>query len=409
MEKARDVLVLGAGPAGLAAAACAHSRGLSVQVLDPTPERGWPNTYGMWCDELPAEHAAWSHVWRQTLVQSNQGRHQLPRRYGLIDNRRLRASLLARIPGEALRRGRAVDLRWEGGRPEVLLASGEQLSAGVVVDAAGFGGALGAPRAQRAELAWQTALGIEAEADQLPWTPEQMLLMDLRSPGGPPARPASFLYAMPLPCGGVLLEETVLAARPAVAPDALATRLASRLAALGIRLRRVHRVERVRIPMNAPAPRASAGVVPFGAAAGLVHPATGYSVGRSLALAPALAEALSRGLSTDPTDAVQAGRAAVRPTAHVRSQQLARSGLCALLALSGPEFGTFMHAFFSMPMAHWSAFLSGHARPTAVLRAMVELGLHLPPGLAGRVAHAATVHGGQELMRSLMPGGSAHA
>ena len=46
-----DVLVCGAGPAGLLFADAASEAGLSVGVVDPAPLGAWPNNYGVWVDE----------------------------------------------------------------------------------------------------------------------------------------------------------------------------------------------------------------------------------------------------------------------------------------------------------------------------------------------------------------------
>lgn len=47
-----DLLVVGCGPAGLAVAEKAGSRGLSVGIIDPAPLKAWPNNYGVWVDEF---------------------------------------------------------------------------------------------------------------------------------------------------------------------------------------------------------------------------------------------------------------------------------------------------------------------------------------------------------------------
>ena len=47
-----DVLVAGAGPAGIAVAAECASRGLAVGLLAPDPDAPWAPTYCSWADEL---------------------------------------------------------------------------------------------------------------------------------------------------------------------------------------------------------------------------------------------------------------------------------------------------------------------------------------------------------------------
>ena len=48
-----DVLVLGAGPAGMAIASALCKEKLDVEVLSPNgPDEPWPNTYGIWGEEV---------------------------------------------------------------------------------------------------------------------------------------------------------------------------------------------------------------------------------------------------------------------------------------------------------------------------------------------------------------------
>ena len=82
-----DVVVVGDGPAGLAAAAACADRGLRVAVVGTAA--GWPNTYGVWADELeplalpPDVLAA---RWERVTVSTGVGPpHRLGRAYGLVD------------------------------------------------------------------------------------------------------------------------------------------------------------------------------------------------------------------------------------------------------------------------------------------------------------------------------------
>ena len=85
-----DLLILGAGPAGLALAAQARRRGLQVAVMAPDPMRPWTQTLCAWTDELPDVplSARWSRV--RVKVDSER---EFDRSYGLLDNRALQAKL----------------------------------------------------------------------------------------------------------------------------------------------------------------------------------------------------------------------------------------------------------------------------------------------------------------------------
>ena len=70
-----DVLVVGSGPAGLAAAAHLGEAGLRVVGVSPDPDAPWPNTYGVWVDEVaPLGYAPFlAHVWNDTVGNFGQG------------------------------------------------------------------------------------------------------------------------------------------------------------------------------------------------------------------------------------------------------------------------------------------------------------------------------------------------
>ncbi len=74
----------------------------------------------------------------------------------------------------------------------------------------------------------------------------------------------------------------------------LKRRLERRLAAVGITVTKVHEEEWSYIPVGGPMPLQDQTITAFGAAANLVHPATGFSVTRSLREAPALAEQIQQ-------------------------------------------------------------------------------------------------------------------
>ena len=68
----------------------------------------------------------------------------------------------------------------------------------------------------------------------------------------------------------------------------------------------VHEQEWSYIPVGGPLPLPDQPVAAFGAAAGLVHPATGYSITRSLREAPAMAAAVRQALAEQPSSAAAA-------------------------------------------------------------------------------------------------------
>ncbi len=345
-----DVAVVGLGPAGRALAHRAAARGLDVVAVDPRPGRPWRATYAAWMDEVPG----WlgDGVWRAALprprVHGVRPR-ELDRAYGVFDNAALR------------RRLDLSGVRVVGGLADALTPSSVAVRGGLRIEARRVIDARGV-RPGRA-LAEQTAFGIAVPASVAAPVLDggDGWFMDWRAdnaaaPGGTP----SFLYAVPLGDGTVLLEETCLVGRPGLPHDVLRRRLAARLAARGAAWPAHAPVERVRFPVEA---ERTAGAA-FGARAGLVHPGTGYSVAASLAAADAAVDALASG--RDPSRALWPWRA--RAVRHLREV-----GLAALLTMDPAAMPAFFDAFFALPAGRPPADRSGRAPVTRPAAAMWSL------------------------------------
>jgi lycopene beta-cyclase len=146
--------------------------------------------------------------------------------------------------------------------------------------------------------------------------------------------------------------------------------------------------ELVRIPMGRPLPDRGR-VIGMGAAGGLVHPATGYSVAASLRaarrLGPALADAvLVRG--TTPSALAELGHRAVWPAPAERARALYSFGLEAVLGFDQGECRAFFDAFFDLPEPRWRGYLAGTDGPGEVARTMRALFAAVPPPLRRKLA-----------------------
>lgn len=353
-----DVLVAGGGPAGWAVAAACARLGLDTELVDPAPNRPWRATYGSWRKELPAAaHAAVAATGYGEVIGTT--RHRLGWEYVVLDNGALRDGFAA-APITVVK-GRVRDARPD---PNGVTAdlNGSSRRAAVLIDATGAArSVLGS--ITRRSAAEQTAVGVLVDADAARnlVLPGNALFMDWRPHHGEPGWP-TFLYAIPVSSDRVLLEETSLVRRPGLGLAVLRRRLHARLAH--------HRIalpgggeERVRIPVDLPLPAIShwrGPLVPFGAASPLVHPATGYSVGTALRLAPLLAtavrDALQRGGAAD------AGAAAWRTVwspAALAVHALRRRSLESLLRFPPHLVPDFFDAFFALPERHRWAYLTG--------------------------------------------------
>jgi lycopene beta-cyclase len=394
-----DVAVLGKGPAGLAAAAACAEHGLRVTVVGPPGPVRWRPEYGDWAEVLEDAGAGsfLEHRWPWTAVRfAADHRFRIERAYARVDKDALADHLLGRFlgAGGTIMDGIARELRHDGAGTTVMLGGGTALRAALVIDATGHGTPFVATGPGRPP-AFQTAVGYTLEdatdradtADLMDWTP---------ATEDTPEWPPSFVYRLPFPDGRLFVEETVLAGRPAVPLPVLENRLRRRLRRLGLDRHRILARELCRIPMGGPLPAAEQRVVPFGAAARMVHPATGYQLAAALGTAPALAEALSHALGrrdADPVSAAEASMNAVWPVSRRRARRLFTFGLEVLLPLARNDISAFFAAFFAAPVEHWGRYLSPDASPREVTALMTLVFPRLPSRLRRHVAGVALRRG----------------
>ncbi len=364
-----DVLVVGAGPAGMALAAACSQRGLKVGLLDPNPDRPWVATYGMWSAELPADLPASVVAARAAGRAIALTEHRLGWDYVVLDIDALRGHLAEQFTGVTVHAGRAV------GSPEpgvVAMADGSTLRASVVVDAAGRWRPLD-PAPARAVPAEQTAYGVILDEHAVTplVAPGEALFMDWRADHGEPGWP-TFLYVVPLGEGRVLVEETSLARRPGLPLATLRRRLHARLDHHDIAPPKDALTEKVSFRVDHPR-HSGSDVLGFGAAAPLIHPATGFSVAASLQLAPRVADAIAAHLPAGPDRALAAGQATVWSPAAKAIHRIRRIGLEALLRMPEDEVPGFFEQFFSLPDAHRWAYLTGRDDAGGTVAAMARL------------------------------------
>lgn len=370
-----DLLVAGAGPAGLALAGEAAALGLAVTVVDPAPDRPWRRTFGAWHDEVPAHVAGALAVVHDRVSAVGVRAVSIDRRYALFDTDRLQQVLRDRCGGVTFVEGRAASVRPAGAGWEVGVADGSTVPAAVVVDCTGGRRALLAPLP--GEVAEQVAFGVVVDRERAGLAPGEAVFMDWRADHGEAGDP-TFLYALDLGDGRALLEETSLARRPGLPMEVAERRLRVRLAARGIEVPEDAPVERVRFPLEAPVPPLG-GPIGFGAAGGQLHPASGYSVAASLRLAPALAHGIAQGGHAG-------GHAALWPRRARAARAVHRRGLEVLLGLDPALVPVFFERFLGLPVPVWSRYLSSPPDLPGTLRAMSALWLRSPARLKAALA-----------------------
>ncbi len=412
-----DVIVVGAGPAGLAASAALSRRGLSVMCLAPEHPSPWPNNYGVWEEELEGlgVEDCYDRRWKTPVVYTGEGaRTELDRVYLRLDNEMLRARLMDRCEQNDVRfvEGFAEAIQHDEAGSTLIDGEGREHRARLVVDATGHRPKF-VEREAGSVSASQVAYGFVGEFDGSPIDNDELVLMDFRQDfAGEKLResPApSFLYAMDLGEDHYFVEETSLAHRPALSFDILEDRLAGRLRSRGVPVMGVDEVERCLIPMDSPMPRLDQRVVGFGAAASMVHPATGYQMGAMLRTAPKLADAVADAIGARATDTGGASPAelsrqawrAIWPEDKIRARKLWLLGLESLLDLDARQTSKFFEVFFSLPDAQWQGYMSGTLGPHELARVMWSLFGQVPMSLRLALGKTALGREGWEVLKAL--------
>jgi lycopene beta-cyclase len=414
-----DVVVLGKGPPGFAAAAALAGHGLAVGLLGPAGSLHWPAEYGAWEAELDrlGLHDLAEHRWAEAVVDLGQGdRRVLARPYVRIHKGRLAERLQQQCEAGGVHPldGLAAEVQHRETDSVIRCADGAEIRARLVVDASGHDPVL-VRRSARPARGFQTAFGILIDHHSPLFPPDRALFMDWDDAWMTPderAAPPSFLYALPLPGGRLFLEETVLVGRPAVPLDLLERRLRRRLSYLGIPDAPRLAEERCWIPMGGALPDRSQRTVGFGGAAGMVHPATGYLLTRVLASAPSLAEAIALelgGSGAEPQRAARAAWNALWPTDRRHRRDLFCFGMEVLLQLDPQRTRAFFARFFSLPAPAWQAYVDDDLAARELRGIMAQLFAELPNPLRLNLARAAVGRAGVALVRSLLEQGLAGA
>ncbi|MEM1022532.1 MAG: lycopene cyclase family protein [Myxococcota bacterium] len=369
-------VVIGSGPAGWIAGGACVAEGWSATIV--SPEFGaFAPTYCAWLDDLPQDwRSEVACTWSEVDVYSERGQHTLSRPYVWIDGKAVRARLEREASGVRLHQAKVSSLEAVDGAVQVVTEDGV-LAADLVIDCAGRVGGFAQVEAHRSPAALQTAYGefLHAPHARL----ERPVLMDFRGMDGPHRHPPTFGYVLPLPNRTVLVEETVLAARPAVPVEELRGLQLRRKEAYGLSDCEVKEVERVRIAMGGPRAGLRGFASAFGAAGGMVHPATGYLFATLLRVRPRLRLGLRRALRASKVERrVEGMGRALWPGTAGLTRGLQVAGLELVLRMDQARVAGFFDAFFRSPERSWSAYMRGDPSLFGVLRSMASTFGRLP-------------------------------
>jgi lycopene beta-cyclase len=351
------IAVVGTGPAGLALAHALATRGQSVVVVGPDPvTRTHRPTWCAFADALPA---SWTdRQYASTIVRTVDGTTDLGVGYA-----RLNIDALARDTF-ALANVRHVDGLASALTAHNVMVDGTVIAASLVFDARGAAPVAGGT-VQSACGWWLPASSLMTFAPP----PHTALMMDWSLPSS-----STFAYAL-RDTDRVFVEETTLAADRAMPVSFFRAQLEQRLRAHGVAdaaaLLSAPPDETVAFAMGSTLPRVDVDVVPFGAAAGFVHPATGYSVARSLSSAQAVADAVVATQDAPHGMRVRAVVDAMWPIAARRTRTLQERGLAALLRMTPAALTSHFSLFFTT--AGWRAYLDGTQGPAEASWLMLSM------------------------------------
>lgn len=377
---------MGAGPSGMLLAAEAARMGLTVAVVTGPHFEPWTPHYGFWEADLSEASTTVCELvrirarWARPLVRFSSGDFvELAHGYCEMDSKSTFCAIrdaCERGGVKILRESVARVIMTPDGFREVRTDS-TCFSSQVVVDATGSRSRW-SPRPFPDLVAWQTAYGMNLPAKEHP-----MILMDFWRQGG------TFLYALPQGGGSVFLEETSLAARPELSVRTLQERFEHRYAdSSGSQ----DGVERCRIAMGGGVPNLGGLVVPFGAAAGMVHPATGYQLGMAIRLATPFVTSIAESLKCRDDvsrKALRSGFNVLWPLRRWRTWYLFHFGLEVLLRLDESNTRLFFKTFFELPTRSWLSYLRGTDSPAQICGTMWRLFCTWPLTLKLRVMAAA--------------------
>mmetsp|Transcript_18453 Transcript_18453/g.33059 ORF Transcript_18453/g.33059 Transcript_18453/m.33059 type:complete len:845 (+) Transcript_18453:1089-3623(+) len=369
-----DVVVAGVGPAGLALAGALGRKGLKVGLIGPdTP---FTNNYGVWVDEfeeLGLEHTLVD-TYEDALVSCDEnGLVPVGRRYGRVGRKELREELLSRCQDSKnvfYYPGLVSSTKEEGAKSEesdevrrVRLTDGSEFTGKLVTMSTGHNRDVLSYEDGNLPM-WQTAYGIEVDMPGHPWDPKKAVFMDLTQSdegltGKSITRVPSFLYVLP-DKDKVFLEETCLISEVQVPFDELKRRLYKRLQRMNISVAQENIIEEEAswIPLGGSLPVIPQPVLGFGAAAGLVHPASGYSIVNSLSRAEEIADAIEEGLSEKESQRSTMAWTRLWNSENRRKMAFYQFGAGLIAKMPLATLKEFMRAFYALPGPIWKGFLS---------------------------------------------------
>ena len=408
--KKHQIVVIGSGPAALSVAVSLAETGVSVSVVAPDPFAAWVPNYGGWADQFPEDFA--KNFFQQTyaapcvrLPKSGGASEKVLRgRYARIHKTKLQESYLSALKEcrVSFYDTKVLTIEADGAQDTLQLESGQVLTADLVIDASGAQSPF-VQKQGKGKEAYQLAYGQTIQTKPHGYRCGEMRFMDF-TPLQDNENIATFLYAMPLSHDTLFVEETILATRQQVSFDFLKDRLSKRLKKEGIEVTGVLDEEFCKIPLGLPLPKGQQRVIPFGAAASMVHPASGYLFSRIIATAPELAQLIASNLGEQPkADLLKAGLDLIWPSSRRRTRELYMIGLEMLTRMDPKRNRDFFNAFFELPLESWRGFLDDTMSHYELGLTMSKMFALSKTGLRFSLVHNTVSHASEHLFNAVSP------
>ena len=285
-----NVVIMGGGPAGALCAAYLATHELAASIIVVTPTTDWHCTYCTWIDDVCANWIPFDifrRRWDDVRVVDGFGAvSQLDRSYGWVHAERL----VAWITGiEHVRWVKDTAVQVLEDRT-VRTSGGLELSADIVVDCTGHFSKFTQYADSFIRRRFQVFYGEQIRCKHgRSLSSMELMNWEMQFDDG---HPPSFVYVLTLDEETLFMEETVLATDCPVPYSVLKARLDLRKARLGFAQSTVLFVEQYSLPMGGSFPIHRPGRFAFGAAAHMVHPATGYMFSEILKGVGSLAESM---------------------------------------------------------------------------------------------------------------------
>jgi lycopene beta-cyclase len=131
-------------------------------------------------------------------------------------------------------------------------------------------------------------------------------------------------------------------------------------------------------------------MLPFGAAAGFVHPATGYQLATALRLAPIVARVVSEHFMRPHADLVSSAIEQMWPERQRSAYRFYELGAATLGTLSPGMMEEFIGEFFHLPGRRWQRFMAGSMSATEIAETMWCIFARVPRSLRNTLLRRGT-------------------